>query len=162
MPSIEASPSSPIPKKTFRADLCILFPDKSGVISCFKLLIGFCFFLGSVVTQFILTPPYQWKVLEGQNITFVWRYTLDSAIFVVKFVNVTGGAQIIIANNIGGSPNVVHNFQKRFTADISVTHAKITMFAVQMSDDRTKFELDITTITFASIADEVELIVQCK
>ena len=119
------------------------------------------FFLGSAITQFISSPPDQWKVLEGQNITFIWTYTLDGPIVFAKFVNVTGGGNVI-ALNAGGTVSVLPNFQKRFTADISVTQAEITMLAVQMSDARTKFELDITTSTSASLVDEVELIVQCK
>ena len=102
-------------------------------------------------------------MLEGQNITFEWRYnTLSGGFFLfAKFVNVTGGAQDLIASISGGSTTVQPNFQKRFTADISVTQAKITMLAVQMSDDRKKFELEVISI-FSTIRDEVELIVQCK
>ena len=124
--------------------------------------IGSCFFLGSAITQFISSPPDQWKVLEGQNITFIWTYTLDGTIVFAKFDNVTGGGQNTIVSSFGGSTSVVPNFQKRFTADISVTQAEITMLAVQMSDARTKFELDIVTSTSVSLVDEVELIVQCK
>ena len=101
-------------------------------------------------------------MVEGQNITFLWTYTLDGTISLAKFVNVTGGAQITIAQHGGGSTSVALNFQKRFTADISVTQAKITMLAAQMSDDRNKFELDITTSALTGLQDEVELIVQCK
>ena len=119
------------------------------------------FFLESAVTEFISRPPDPWKVLEGQNITFLWTYTLDGTILLAKFINVTGGGNII-AQNAGGTVTVLANFQKRFTADISVTQAKVTMLAVQMSDDRKKFELDITTSTSATLQDEVELIVQCK
>lgn len=92
----------------------------------------------------------------------MWRYTLDGMILLAKFVNVTGGAKTVIASNSGGSTTVRPNFQQRFTADISVTRAKITMLAVQMSDNREEFELDITTSNSGNIRDQVELIVQCK
>ena len=120
------------------------------------------FFPGSAINEFISRPPDQWKVLEGENITFLWACTLDGTILIAKFINVTGGTQITIAQNVGGSTSVALNFQKRFTADISVTQAKITMHAAQMSDDRNKFALDISTSAITGLRDEVELIVQCK
>ena len=123
---------------------------------CFLLL-----FLDSAVTQFISKPPDQWKVLEGQNITFVWSYTLDGTIVLIKFVNITGGAQNIIARNVAGTTTVLANFQRRFTADISDTEAKITMLTVQ-SSDQGKYDLDITASISGAITHEVELIVQCK
>ena len=117
------------------------------------------FFLGSAVTQFSLKPLDQWKVLEGQNITFVWRYSLDGTIDLAKFINVTGGAQI--AKNVVGTTTVLPNFQQRFTADISDTEATITMLAVKRSDQG-KFEFDVTTSNGGLLNHEVELIVQCK
>ena len=123
---------------------------------CFLLL-----FLDSAVTQFISKPPDQWKVLEGQNITFVWRYTLDGTIDLIKFANITGGAQDVIAKNLVGTTSVLPNFQKRFTADISVTQANITMLTEQRSDQG-KYKFDVTASISGSITDEVELIVQCK
>lgn len=92
----------------------------------------------------------------------MWRYTLDGTILLAKFLNVTGGDTTIIASNSGGPTTVRPNFQERFTADISVTQAKITMLAVQMSDDRKNLELDIVTSSSGFIRDQVELIVQCK
>ena len=100
------------------------------------------FFLVSAATQLISTPPDQWKVLEGQNITFVWNYTLDGTIDFAKFVN-NAGAEDVIAKNVGGTTSVLPNFQKRFTADISVTQANITMLTVQRSDQG-KYEFDVT------------------
>ena len=100
-------------------------------------------------------------MLEGQNITFVWSYTLDGAIDLIKFVNITGGAQDVIAKNIVGTTSVQPNFQKRFTADISVTQASITMLTVERSDQG-KYKFDVTASISGSITDEVELIVQCK
>ena len=79
------------------------------------------------------------KVLEGENITFLWAYTLDGTIVLGMFLNVTSGGHILIAANAGVATSVAPNFQKRFTAQISDTETKITMLAVQMSDDRTKF-----------------------
>ena len=118
------------------------------------------FFLVSAATQLISKPPAQWKVLEEQNITFMWKYTLDGTIDFAKFVNNTG-AKDVIAKNVGGTTSVLPNFQKRFTADISVTQAKITMLTVQRSDQG-KYEFDVTASISGAITDEVELIVQCK
>ena len=101
-------------------------------------------------------------MLEGQNVTFEWRYTLDGTNWLVLFRSITGGARSIIATNVPGFTYVEANFQKRFTVDISVTQAKITMLAVQMSEDRRKFEFEIVTSNSSDILDEVELIVQCK
>ena len=78
------------------------------------------------------------------------------------FFNVTGGTRILIASSTVDYTIVDLNFQKRFTAEISDTEAKITMLAMQMSDGRKKFELLIRTNTSASLVDYVELIVQCK
>ena len=101
-------------------------------------------------------------MLEGQNITFEWRYTLDGTILFAMFHSITAsGARNEIAR-IQSKTIVQPNFQKRFTVDISVTQTKITLLAVQMSDDRKKFELGIITSNFKTIVDGVELIVQCK
>ena len=101
-------------------------------------------------------------MLEGENITFLWTYTLDSTNVLALFYNVTGTTIIIATSTV--DLTVLHdpNFEKRFTVEISYTEAKVTMLAVQMSDDRNKFKLAIATDTSASIADYVELIVQCK
>lgn len=121
----------------------------------------FIFFLVSAATAFTSRPEDQWKVEEGENITFVWSYTLDGTIDFAKFVNVTGGASIVIAKNVVGTTSVLADFQHRFTATISVTEAKITMLAVQRSDQG-RFEFDVTTSSNTVLKDEVELIVQCK
>ena len=127
-----------------------------------KQLLLLIFFPGSAITEFISRPPDQWKVLEGQNITFLWTYTLDGTILLALFFSVTGGTRILIASSTVDFTLVELNFRKRFTAEISDTEAKITMLAVQMSDERKKFELLIRTNTSASLVDYVELIVQCK
>ena len=115
------------------------------------------------MNEFISRPPDQWKVPEGENITFLWTYTFhDSINFLALFFNVTGDARIMIAGSTVDFTIVDPNFEKRFTADISYTEAKITMLAAQMSDDRKKFELRVRTNTSASLVDDVELIVQCK
>ena len=120
------------------------------------------FFPGSAITEFISRPPDQWKVLEGQNITFLWTCTLDITDVLALFYNVTGGTSSLIAVSAGGDTGALPEFQKRFTAEISDTEAKITMLAVQMSDDKNKFKLHIATNNSASLVDYVELIVQCK
>ena len=118
--------------------------------------------LGSAVIQFISTPPDEWKVLEGQNITFIWRYSFDGTIVLAKFTKmVTSSYHDVIARNYFGTTIVVPSFQQRFTANISVTQANITMLAVQRSDQG-KYEFDITTSNFETNDHEVELIVQCK
>ena len=119
------------------------------------------FFPGSAMNEFISRPPDQWKVLEGENITFLWTYTVDTINFLVLFSNVTGDTRIMIAGSTVNFTIVDPRFEKRFTAEISDTEAKITMLAVQMSDDKKKFEMRIA-INTAPLLDYVELIVQCK
>ena len=121
----------------------------------------FLFFLDSAKLEFISTPSNPWKVLEGQNITFEWRYTLDGTYWMALFGSITGNARNVIASNSGGSTTVDSNFKKRFIVDIAVTQAKITVLAVQMSDDRRKILFKLYT-NYGLIVDEVELIVQCK
>ena len=101
-------------------------------------------------------------MLEGQNITFLWTYTLGITKVLALFANVTGGTSSSIAVSAGGDTGALPEFQKRFTAEISDTEAKITMLAVQMSDDKNKFKLHIAINNSASLVDYVELIVQCK
>ena len=60
------------------------------------------FFLGSAINEFISRPPDQWKMLEGQNITFLWTYTLGITKVLALFANVTGGTSSSIAVSAGG------------------------------------------------------------
>ena len=101
-------------------------------------------------------------MLEGQNITFLWRYSLDGTIDFARLSKIiTSSYHDVVARNLFGTTIVLPNFQQRFTADISVTQASITMLAVRRSDQG-KYEYDITTSNFETKDHEVELIVQCK
>ena len=149
-------------KKISFSQTCVLYFQINAVLFlAFTCKLVLVFFLGGAVTQFISKPPDQWKVLAGQNITFVWRYSLDGTIDSARFVNITGGASIMILMNIVGTTIVVPNFQQRFTANISDTEATITMLAVKRSDQG-KFEFDVTTSNGGLLHHDVELIVPCK
>ena len=109
------------------------------------------------------SPQNPWIVLEGKNITFAWTYTLDSAIALARFINVTGGGSgVTIAQHIGGSTTVVGNFPTRFSANISATRAEITLHGVQLSDQG-DYVFDLSTSDGGGFRSEtVELIVNCK
>lgn len=120
-------------------------------------------FTESAVTAFgSLKPSKPSFVEEGNNITFVWNYTLDGSIGLARFVNVTDGASVPIATKFGaGNVNVLDDFKERFRADISDTLAQLTILTVQRSD-RGSYEIDITTTKSDVLGDTVKLIIQCK
>ena len=105
--------------------------------------------------QFTSKPPDPSFVLEGQNITLVWSYTLDGTFSFARFVT-SGG---LIASRPSGSATSEPS-NKRFRADISDSQARLTILGVQASDQG-KYEFDLTSSS-GVISHTVEVIVQCK
>ena len=117
--------------------------------------------LEAAVTAFTSKPPNPTFVVEKQDISLVWRYTLDGTLALAKFSNVTG-VTVLIGKAISlGSVNVVLGFQQRFRADVSITQAHLTILEVQRSDQG-KYEFDITPSGSGTLSHVVEVIVQSK
>ena len=117
--------------------------------------------LEAAVTAFTSKPPNPTFVVEKQDISLVWRYTLDGTLALAKFSNVTGVTMLIGKAISVGSVNVEFSFPERFRADVSNTQAQLTILAVQRSDQG-KYEFDITPTGSGSLEHVVEVIVQSK
>ena len=117
--------------------------------------------LEAAVTTFTSKPPNPTFVVEKQDISLVWRYTLDGTLALAKFSNVTGAGVLIGKAVSVGSVNLELSFQDRFRAEVSNTQAQLTILAVQTSDQG-KYEFDITPSGSGTLDHVVEVIVQSK
>lgn len=108
--------------------------------------------------QLTSKPPNPSFVLEGQNITFLWSYTLDGTFLFARIINITGGGRLI-TSRLGGSATLRPS-NKRFRADILDSQARLTILGVQGSDQGT-YEFSLTSSS-STIDHTVEVIVQCK
>ena len=98
-------------------------------------------------------------MLEGQDITVEWSYTLDGEVGSATFNNVTGAVKIEMGKQFS-TGNVTLN-QERFSAEVSNTQAQLRICAIQISDQG-KYELIILATGVGNLGDVVEVIVQCK
>ena len=118
--------------------------------------------LQAAVTEFTSKPSNPFFVMEGQDISLVWSYTLDGSLFFAKFTNVTGGGNDEIGKKSSpGSITPRPNYQARFRAEVSNTQAQLRILSVQISDQG-EYELDISATGVGSLEHVVEVIVQCK
>ena len=100
-------------------------------------------------------------VEETHDVILVWNYTLDGTVALAKFWNTAGGVNDEIARQFQGSTTVYSSYQERFRANITDTHARLTILKVQRSDQG-KYEVDLTASVSGTLRHTVELIVQCK
>ena len=107
-----------------------------------------------------LKPSNPTFVIEWENITLKWNYTIDGSIGQAQFLNSTD--ESAIAAKFGdGDVNMGPNYQVRFRADISNTFSQLTILTVQRSDSG-RYKLILTSSKVVTITNEVELKVQCK
>ena len=102
-------------------------------------------------------------MVEGQEITLVWTYTLDGTVRFANFVNVTGGGSDSIARIFSGTGSlyIESKHQGRFEAQVSNTQAQLTNLRVQRSDQG-MYRLNVSPTGRGTLMGDVELIVHCK
>lgn len=118
------------------------------------------YFLEATLTS---SPSNPSIATETYDFTLVWNYTLSNPIFIGRFLNITGsGNDEEIARRQGsGITNVLGNFQARFHADISDTHAWLKIREVELSD-KGRYALDLVLDPSGSLRNVLDVIVHCK
>ena len=101
--------------------------------------------------------------MEGKNFALEWSYTLDGTVGSAKFAIVNDdGSDLNIGTSFGpGAVTVQAQFQARFKAHVTDTRARLTILAVQISDEGT-YKLNILPTGDGSISEQVILVVNCK
>ena len=117
------------------------------------------FDLEAAVTEFTSKPSNPTFVLEGQDITVEWRYTLDGEVGSATFLNVTGAVKVEMGKQFSAGSITLN--QARFSAEVLNTQAQLRIRAVQISDQG-KYELIILATGVGNLRDVVEVIVQRK
>ena len=121
----------------------------------------FCFV--ELVPRFTATPPDPFYVLEGNNITFVWKYnvsgTFDRVIF--RFVSSSPSRTIVSKHDLDRDGAVSSVYQGRIQENINATRAEITMFALLRSESG-EYEIILTNRNFDITSDSVTVQVHCK
>ena len=122
----------------------------------------FCF--SELAPTFTATPPDQFYILEGNNITFVWQYNLDGTFHSVAlwFIGSSSTGTIVYKHEINVDASVPNSFYKgRVQENISATRAEITIFALQRSESG-GYEIELIDSTFQPASDIVTVQAQCK
>lgn len=127
-----------------------------------QLIMVWIFSLLEVTTSFSSKPANPSYVEEKQDITLIWKYTLNGQLGSAQFSNVTGGGDVLIGKTFStGSINVQSKYQERFRADISNTQARLTILTVQRSDQG-QYEFELLPTGAGKLNHVVEVIVKCK
>ena len=121
----------------------------------------FCFV--ELVPRFTATPPDPFYVLEGNNITFVWKYnvsgTFDRVIF--RFISSSPARTIVTKPDLDRDAVVSSDYRGRIQENINATRAEITIFALLRSESG-EYEIILTNSNFDTTSDSVTVQVQCK
>ena len=116
----------------------------------------------AATTEFLVTPSKPSFAVEGEDYSLEWTYTLDGGVGSVQFFNATGGGNDPIGARIGpGKINSTQKYKARFRVQATNTRAELMILAVQLSDEGT-YRLSFISGTGASLAENVNVIVQCK
>ncbi|XP_015773062.1 PREDICTED: fibroblast growth factor receptor 3-like isoform X3 [Acropora digitifera] len=112
------------------------------------------------ITRFISKSPSPSYAVEGKNFTLEWNYILNGTIGSAQYVIVKGhGSDSLIGRRFGpGCVTVQGGFQARFRANVTDTRAKLTILAVQRSDEGS-YKLTILPTGAGSISELVTLVV---
>ncbi|XP_068686979.1 intercellular adhesion molecule 5-like isoform X2 [Montipora foliosa] len=129
--------------------------------SVFLQLVAFLRFVltETATTQFIVKPQSPSFVVEGQNFTLRYSYTLNGGLGLVQFFKGTGpDADVIGKTFVAGDIPVEQNFQARYKAFATSTYAEMTIVGVQRSDQGT-FQLAVAPTGSGSLSHYVKLVV---
>lgn len=107
--------------------------------------------------------PSPSDVIEGQNLTLVWTYTLDGTVGIARFHIITESrSELLIGKKFGPGVMIVQpEYQSRFRAQATNTRAELGISPVQRSDEAT-YTMNVIPIGSGSLAQSVVLIVSCK
>lgn len=121
-------------------------------------------FIVELVPVFIAVPSNPSTVLEGQNLTLQWSYSLDGQTNAFSSIaNLTGGSQGNTFATRSGTNNAIitSGYENQFKASISDTEAVLTVLAVPRSVSEETYRLSIFT-TSNSLTSDVEISVLCE
>ena len=124
------------------------------------------FFRKEQAQSFISTPSSPLHLVENDNITLRWTYTLGG--FPLDQVEVIFDSPSLSARRVaryksGGTTQVVSDFQDRFIFNLTDSQSTITILRSQRSDSG-KYELIVVPDDLAAttIKDDVKISVKCK
>ena len=138
-----------------------LYFETGWRISAVYIIFLFCFV--ELLPRFTATPPNQFYVLEGNNITFVWQYNLSGTFDRVIFrFSSSPSRTIVIKFDINLDAVVLKGvYQGRIQENINATRAEITIFTLQRSESG-EYEIVVTDSNFDPVIDKTTVQVQCK
>lgn len=115
------------------------------------------------MTIFTSTPISPIYVLEGQNLTLRWTYTLDGTIGFAQFFNAScSGPNAAIGRRFGPGIIIMEpKYQGRFTGHVTNTRAELTILSAQRSDQST-YKISVVPTGSGSLVHQVDVFVQCK
>ena len=115
------------------------------------------------MTIFTSTPVSPIYVLEGQNLTLRWTYTLDGTVGFAQFFNAScSGPNAAIGRIFGpGIITMEPKYQGRFTGHVTNTRAELTILSAQRSDQST-YKISVFPTGSGSLVHQVDVFVQCK
>ena len=101
--------------------------------------------------------------MEGQDLTLEWTYTLDGTVLLSQFFNVSVSRVAELIGKRVGQGNATYNpkYQARFRAQMTNTQAKLTILAVQRSDQST-YRVNVVPAGSGALLNDVAVLVQCK
>ena len=116
------------------------------------------------ITAFISNASSPSYVVEGQNLTLVWTYTVDGTLGFSQFTIVSrSGQELLIGKKFGpGVITVQPEYQSRFRAEATNTRAELNILAVLRSDETT-YRVNFNSKTGVGfLVQAVVVIVNCK
>ena len=126
------------------------------------------FFRKEQAASFISTPSSPLYLVENDNITLQWTYSLDGSHLDQVEVLFTSDSPSLPAQRVaryrsGGTTQVASSVQDRFIFNFTDSQSTMTILRSQRSDSG-KYELIISPDDFAAttIKDEIKISVKCK
>ena len=113
---------------------------------------------------FTASPPDQFHVLEGNNITLVWQYDLDGSFdgVILQFIKSSTTLTIVDKHDINRDAAVPASvYLGRIYENINATQTEITIFALQRSESA-EYEIELINSNRERATNRVTVQVQCK
>lgn len=121
--------------------------------------------LAAAALEFTSKPPDPTYVVEGNDVTLEWHFTLGDD--TVRFANIikrdgsTGGIELIRTTSIPGKVDVLEpSYKHRVTGEVSNTTVKVTIVGMERADHG-EYILNVTPFS-GTLIDQVTVIILCK
>ena len=112
----------------------------------------------AVLSQLTARPPKTSTLIEKDNVTLMWSYSLGGSI---NFATFTNNSDTIASRQQDESISVEQKYQARFTANITDTQAWLQIRSVQ-STDQGNYQFFLSASSTPVIQEDVEVIVHSK